>query len=54
MKLLEVAETLFNDCNNLIPFSESEVVKINSREEGYQVQDYFLEQKEGSNLVKNV
>ena len=46
MKLLEVAETLFNDCKNLVPFSQSEVVKINSREEGYQVKDYFLEQKE--------
>ena len=46
MKLLEVAETLFNDCKNLVSFSQSEVIKINSREEGYQVQDYFLEQKE--------
>ena len=46
MKLIEVAEILFKDCKNLIPFSQAEKITINSREEGYQVQDYFLKHKE--------
>ena len=46
MNTSELAETLYQDCKNLIPFSKAKKVIIDSRREGYMVQDAFLKLKQ--------